>query len=230
MISKSQHATQYARVKTRSSIFNHQRLPFLPVALSALLMAIASALTGCTLSMPGLSGTGAPEATAAPIATPPPPPKVTVAVIVEQEGTVAAHNVQLLVTVAVTNQTTAPISITGTSCNSPNPPILIDVLNTEEKIIWQTHLFDGPCPHVQPIDVAHLAPHAIQRWTIANDLSHNSIQYGNAPPGPPPLVANASYTVRATLEKWHQGSVEDIGNPNVVQGQDVTGDAVVVLR
>ena len=209
------------------------RLLFLPVVLVALLASISSALAGCALSLPGASSTGNGQATAtsAPSATPTPPPAVTVAVTVEQQGMVAAQNVQLLVTVAVTNHTNGAMGISFPYCNSPDPPILIDVLNGKGTTIWQTHLFEGPCPPlIHPIDVAQLAPGQTHRWTIANDLSHGSVQYGNPPPGPPPLVANASYTVRATLLQWHQGSVEDIGNPNVVQGQDVVGEAVVVLR
>jgi hypothetical protein len=178
---------------------------------------------------------GAPKATAtvAPTATPTPPPAVTVAVTVEQQGTVAARNVHLLATVAVTNHTDSAINITIPSCVSPIPPILIEVVDTTGKTIWETNIFLGAsCPYIPPRDLFLLPAGATHRWSIPNDLSHNSVefQYVNPPPGPPPLVANASYTVRATLLQWHQGSVADIGNPNVPQGGDVVGEAVVVLR
>jgi hypothetical protein len=207
-------------------------LPFLPAALVALLVAISSVLVDCALSTSGPSGTGATATTAptAPTATPTPPPAVTVVVTVEQQGTVAAQDLHLVVTVAVTNHTNSAIRISIPFCNSPVPPVIIEVVNAESKTIWQTHLFGGSCPFISPRDAASLAPGETHRWTIENDLSHGSVEYGDPPSGPPPLVANASYTVRATVLQWHQGSVEDIGNPNVLQGQDVVGEAVVVLR
>ena len=206
--------------------------PFLPVVLVALLVAIVSALVGCAPATSGASRTGAHKATAttAPTATPTPPPEVTVAVMVEQQGMVAAQDVHLLVTVAATNRTNSAIGISIPFCNSPVPPVIIEVVNAESMKIWQTHLFGGSCPFISPRDAVSLAPGETHRWTIENDLSHGSVEYGDPPSGPPPLVANASYTVRATLLQWHQGSVEDIGNPNVLQGQDVVGEAVVVLR
>ena len=229
----SQRTTSQQSVRTRSAPSSGMRLSFLPMTLVALLVALSCALASCALSTPGASVTGAPRATVtvAPTATPTSPPAVTVAVTVEQQGTVASHDVHLLAMVAVTNHTNGAIGISFPYCNSPDPPILIDVLNGEGTTVWQTHLFEGPCPPlIHPIDVAQLALGQTRRWTIANDLSHGSVQYGNPPPGPPPLVADASYTVRATLLQWHQRSVEDIGNPNVLQGQDVVGEAVVVLR
>ena len=208
------------------------RRPFLPVVLVALLAAISLALAGCALSTPG---TGAPRATAtpAPTVTPTPPPAVTVAVTVEQQGTVAARNVHLLATVAVTNHTDRAINITIPNCLSPNPPILIEVVDTTGKTIWETNVRLGAsCLDIPPRDLLQLPAGATHSWDIPNDLSHNSVefQYVNLPPGPPPLIANGSYTIRATLLYWHQGSVADIGAPNVLQGGHVVGEAVVILR
>ena len=228
----SQHTTSQQRVRTRSTPGCTMKLPFLPIMLVALLATLSCALAGCVLSTPG---TGAPRATAtsAPTATPTPPPAVTVAVTVEQQGTVAARNVHLLATVAVTNHTDRAINITIPDSCSPNPPILIEVVDTTGKTIWETNIFLGAsCPYIPPRDLFLLPPGATHSWSIPNDLSHNSVefQYVNLPPGPPPLVANGSYTVRAALLYWHQGSVADIGNPNILQGGHVVGEAVVVLR
>ena len=228
----TQHTAKYDSVRARVAQHGAMRRTFLPVVMVALLATLSCALAGCALSTPG---TGALRATAtvAPTATPTPPPAVTVAVTVEQQGTVAARNVHLLATVAVTNHTSRAINITIPDSCSPNPPILIEVVDTTGKTIWETNIFLGAsCPYIPPRDLLQLPAGATHSWDIPNDLSHNSVefQYVNLPPGPPPLVANGSYTIRATLLYWHQGSVADIGAPNVLQGGHVVGEAVVVLR
>ena len=232
---KSQRMVKSHSVRIRSTPGGAARPPFAPVMLVALLAVISCALASCALSTPGASGTGSGQATAtsAPSATPTSPPAVTAAVTVEQQGTVAARNVHLLATVAVTNHTDRAINITIPSCVSPIPPILIEVVDTAGKTIWETNIRLGAsCPYIPPRDLFLLPAGATHSWSIPNDLSHNSVefQYVNPPPGPPPLVANGSYTVRATLLYWHQGSVADIGNPNVLQGGHVVGEAVVALR
>lgn len=188
---------------------------------------IVLGLLGCA---PSVHRQAANTLTPSPSATAHPMEPVTVVVAVEQEGTVAEHNVHLLVTVSVTNHTSRPINITVPGCNSPDPPVLIDVMDTAGKTVWQTHLWSGSCPLTDPRDALTLAPSAIQRWTIANDLSRGSVQYGNPPPGPLFLSVGTSYTVKAMLLQWHQGSVQDIGNPDVPQGIDVVGEISVVLR
>ncbi len=207
---------------------NGSTMRFIKAGLLCLLLCLGGLLlAGCASA-----ATGTTAARVTPTASPTvrPEESVTVMVTVEQQGSVAAHNVHLLVTILVTNHTTRDIIISIPFCNSPNPPVIIEVVDTTGKTIWETNLWNGMCPLMKPRDAVRLAPNATQRWVITNDLSHGSVQYGNAPPGPPPLVANETFTVRATLLQWHQGSVEDIGNPSVPQGQDVVGGATIVPR
>lgn len=197
----------------------------------SLLTALMSAvLVACGTTNSGGARRSAPAASSTPASMSQQPQLVTVAVTVAQQGTVVQQNVKLLATVTITNHANVLVGITDPTCNSPYPPVLIEVDDSAGRPVWQTHLWDGSCPLVPPRDLLSLLPGASQIWTITNDLSRASVEVGISPPGPPMLAPGATYTVKATLLQWHEGSVDDLGKSGVIQGQDVIGETTIVLR
>jgi hypothetical protein len=157
-------------------------------------------------------------------------PPVTLSVFVTQRGMVAQRNVELITTIMVTNHTNQPIKVVAPYCSTPLPPVLIEVDDVTDQPIWQTHLWDGPCPFMPPRDVQSISPSASITWVVTNDLSKPSLFVGVPPDGSLRLQAGATYIVRVTLLEWHQGDLNDLGTPGIPQGTDVIGTASIVLR
>lgn len=194
------------------------------VAVGLLIGAVIIGVTGC-----GASSVRPAARTAASTSAGSTPP-VTVSVSVVQLGAVAEHNVKLIATITVSNHTSQAIKVVVPYCNTPNPPVLVEVDDAAGSAVWQTHLWDGPCPFMPPRDAEGIGPSASITWVVANDLSKPSMFVGVPPGGSLHLQAGARYLVRVTLLEWHQGSLKDLGTPSVPQGIDVVGTTSVVLR
>jgi hypothetical protein len=155
---------------------------------------------------------------------------VSVAVAVTQRGTLAARNLQLALTVTITNRTSQSIAITNLGC--PSPTLVIELHDAAGTKLWQNYALYINCPlfATLPRDVWAIAAGASLSQTVTMDLfvpSTSSRWVGSATPDA--LRAGVPYTVVAEVLLWHQGNLSDIDRSGVPQGRNVTGQATIVF-
>lgn len=187
-------------------------------ALILLLMGSSLSLAACGVTTPAVNR--AATATAGAVATSTAAAQATKAATpvlltlqVSQQGTLAAHNARLIVTVTVTNQANAPSHIVQRGC--PYPLLLLKLSDPAGN--WIQNNMAINCPHSGgDVDVQTIAAGGTWTHTLDDDVSYITS-----------LRAGIPYTITLDLLEWHQGSLDASGHPlpSELQGSDVIASA-----
>jgi hypothetical protein len=154
-----------------------------------------------------------------------------VAVTVSQRGTLAASDVQLAIAVTITNHTSAAVAITDVGC--PYPTIVTELRDPVGTTLWHNYAPDGNCVYFAtlPRDIWTIPAGASVSQPLTADLYLPSISsWWIESAGPYVLRAGVTYTLVASVLQWHQGTLSDIGEPGIMNGRNVSGQATIVLR
>lgn len=195
-----------------------------------LLLVILGTLAACgssPLSGPAMHATATAQAntdaTAATQATRIAQPVLLVAQVA-QEGTLAARNAQLVVTFTVTNQTTQPIHLARDPCHDPSRVFEFEV-DQGQQMLWASWV-SNQCtkPAYPAYDVLAVAAGATYTTTITGNLEH--VTELDAPL----LQAGTPYTIICSLVLWHQGTMDQLAQPGVPSGNDLTVSIPFTIR
>jgi hypothetical protein len=193
----------------------------------SLLLALAGMLSGCSATAASAPAAARATKTAGAQATQIAQP-VSVAVAVSQHGTLAARNVQLALTVTITNRTSQSIAITNLGC--PSPTMVIELHDAAGTKLWQNYANYVSCPLNVMRDVWTIAAGTSVSQPVKVDLFVPSIFSRWVGTGSPEaLHAGVPYTVVAEVLLWHQGTISDIDRTGVPQGRNVAGQATIVF-
>lgn len=155
------------------------------------------------------------------------PVEVTVAVV--QQGSLATHDARLSIAVTIANHTSAPIAIARIGCHYK--AIALELYDSNGVSLWQNDVEYVACPLEagRPQDVWNIgAQSSILQFESADLFGPASTSNVWQPPATPAsLDASKTYTLIARVRKWHQGTVDDIGRPDIPQGDYVPGQTTI---
>ena len=197
---------------------------------SVLLSAVVLLVAACGARVAGSGSTATPLATATATATPGP---VVLGVSVVQQGTVAQHNVKLIVSLQISNTTDQPLHLVQTPCTwGLGLPVLIEVDDASGHAVWQSPLYGFHCIMQEgpPGVIQTVAAHASITWAITSDLSKPSAPYGYPALSTYHLYAGAKYVVKAQLAGWYQGTMNDASTPTGPSDWNMIGQTTIVLQ
>jgi hypothetical protein len=149
---------------------------------------------------------------------------VLLAVQVAQEGTLAAGNAQLAVTFTVTNQTSQPIHLARDPCHDPSRPVEFEVDQGQQNLCASWVFNQCPKPAYPAYDVLAVAAGAMYATTITGDLEH--VTELDAPR----LQAGIPYTIACSVVLWHQGTMDQLDQPGILSGENLTSSVPFTLH
>ncbi len=136
---------------------------------------------------------------------------VVMAISARQSGSVEAKDLTLEVKVAITNNTSATISIVGSVCFW-RVPLLLYLYDPAGTSVWNSIRALTGCPLEPFLDVLAIQSGGTSVWS-ESDVIFDGI--------PRDVQANVPYTLSAHLGFWHQGDISQVDKPGVPQGDDV---------
>jgi hypothetical protein len=149
---------------------------------------------------------------------------VFLAMQVTQQGTLAAGNAHLLVTLTVTNQTDQPIQIADPGCRIP--PLVFEIHDATNQTLWASWVEPGSCPSLvgSSLDRLTVAAGSAYHTTINGDLALVTRL------GAPEMQAGAPYTIMGKLWIWRQGTLDQYKQSAVLSGRNLTTSVPFTLR
>ena len=146
---------------------------------------------------------------------------VLLAMQVAQQGTLAAGNAHLLVTFTVTNQTNQTIQLTSPGCRTPT---LVFEIREDKQALWASWIPPNGRPASMPSDERAVPAGSMYTTTINGDLSLVTRL------GVPKLQAGVPYTIQGKLWIWHQGTLDQDNQSEVLSGENLTTSVPFTLR